>query len=461
MSQQDWRSFIDRVTQEDPEGILKIKDKIDPQYEPTALMLELEQLNRFPVVIFENIGGNSIPVLANLIATRHRFAMALGVKEEEVATTYAARITQPLPLKKIEHPEFAKNVVEGDAVDLTKLPVLTHFPVDGGPYLTAGLVIAKDPLSGVNTAGYHRMQLKGRDKLGISLHSRQRLWEYFRRAEERGHSLEAAVVLGVHPLISLGSMALIPYDKGKFEAMGGLFQEELEVARCKTVDLEVPAWAEIVIEGEIVAGLREKEGPFAEFTGYACRRSTENVFRVKAIQYRPNPIYQCITPGMCAEHNTIIAVQREGDLQNALHRTLPNIKNVHVPLSSCGLFHCYIAMQKTAEGQPLQAIFTALAIDHHIKLAIVVDEDIDVFNEQEVWWAVCTRMQADKDIIITPQNLGMGETLDPSSDELSRTAKMGIDATRPLRGFAERIQSDPAVREKMRRLLLEKYNYHR
>ncbi|UMZ73778.1 3-octaprenyl-4-hydroxybenzoate carboxy-lyase [Natranaerofaba carboxydovora] len=417
------------------------------------MVLELERMGKKPVIKFNNIDDNEIPVVANTIAGRERFALAMGVDEEDISFEYAKRITNRIEPKILDKAPFMENNLSGEDIDLNRFPILTHFPIDASPYITAGLVVTKDPKTGANTAGYHRMQLKGKDKLGISLHSRQRLWEYFRRAEENNQNLEAAVVLGVHPNISLGSMALVPYHLGKFEAMGGLFDEPMELTPCSTIDLEVPAWAEIVIEGEILANEREPEGPFAEFTGYACHRSTENVFKVINIQYRNNPIYQCITPGMCAEHNTIIAVQREGDLLNALNEKLPNIKNVHVPLSSCGLFHCYIAMKKTAEGQPLQAIFNAFAIDHHIKLAVVVDEDVDVFNEEEVLWAICTRMQADQDTIITPQNLGMGETLDPSTDELSRTAKMGIDATMSLDDFSPRIKTDPEVLNKVKKII--------
>ena len=144
------------------------------------------------------------------------------------------------------------------------LPIITHFPIDAGPYLTSGLVIAKDPESGSETLGFHRMQLKGKDKLGISLHSRQRLWEYFRRSEEKGENLEAAIDIGVHPNISLGSQALVPYHKGKYGAIAGLFGEELEVSNCTTVDIQVPAYAEFVIEGEILANERENTGLLIE-----------------------------------------------------------------------------------------------------------------------------------------------------------------------------------------------------
>lgn len=450
---QDWRSFLKDFEKTHPQDVLHIEQELNPKFESTALIMELDRQRRYPVVHFHKITGSEFPVIANTIATRERLALGMEVMEEELPTAFAEKIKKAIPPVLRENPPFKENILTGEDLDLTKLPILTHFPIDAGPYITAGLVTAKDPESGADTCGYHRMQFQRKDKLSISLHSRQRLWEYHRRAEKMGKNLEAAIVLGVHPAISLGSMALVPYDQGKFARIGSLFDEPMKIARCSTIDVEVPFWAEIVIEGEILAHTHEPEGPFAEFTNYACYRSTDNVFVPKAIHYRNKARYQCITPGMCAEHNVIIAVQREGDVIKALRESLPNIKAVHAPLSACGLFHCYISMKKIAEGQAMQAILTAFAVDHNMKMVVVVDEDVDVFNEAQVLWAIATRVQADRDVMIIPQHQGMGCTLDPSSDKLSRTAKMGIDATKPLSGFASSIAPDPAATVRMKELL--------
>ncbi|AET69464.1 UbiD family decarboxylase [Desulfosporosinus orientis DSM 765] len=451
--EQDLRGFIERVKQQNPLEVVHVREEIDSKYEISTLIMELEKARCYPLTIFDNVKGHDISVVTNVLAPRERLALGMGVHPHNLASEFSKRINQRIEPVEIQEAPFRDNVFLGSEVDLYKLPILTHFPIDAGPYITAGLVIAKDPLTGADTAGYHRMQLKGRDKLGISLHSRQRLWEYFRRSEELGKSLEAAIVLGIHPNISMGSMALVPYDLGKFAAMGGLFGAPLEIARCNTIDLCVPAYAEVVIEGEIVAGEREAEGPFAEFTNYACYRSTENIFKVKGIQYRTKPLFQDITPGMSSEHITIVAVQREGDVLNALNRTLPNIRSVHAPVSACGLFHCYISMKKIAEGQAQQAIFTAFSVDHNLKMVVVVDEDVDVFDERQVLWAMATRLQADKGVTIVPQHMGMGCTLDPSTDELSRTAKMGIDATKPLEGFAPTVEMSSEVQQSIQRFM--------
>lgn len=451
---QDLRTFLKKYEEVYPRDVLYINDEIDGKFETTALIMELEKAKKYPLVFFNKVKGYDIPVVANVLASRQRMAFIFGVGEKQLPHEYARRINSAIPPVLLNKPApFAENYSSGDAVDLYRLPILTHFPIDAGPYITGGLVVAKDPVTGVDTCGYHRMQLKGRDKLGISLHSRKRLWEFFRRAEEMGKDLEAAIVLGVHPAFSMGSMAIVPLDQGKYARIGGMLGEAVELANCRSIDVQVPYWSEIVIEGHIVAGEREKEGPFAEFTNYASNRSTENVFKVKSISFKNQPIYQSVTGGMCAEHNLILAVQREGDLLKVLNEGLPNVKEVTVPLSGCGLLHSYISLKKTADGQPLQAILKALSLDHNLKLVVVVDEDVDVFNESEVLWAMATRMQASKDVIIMPQNMGMGCTLDPSSDENSRSSKMGIDATKPLGWYPEKIRIDPDVAKRMRALL--------
>lgn len=452
---QDLREFLGTFEHLFPQQVLRVEREMNPVFEPTALIMELDRIKHYPLVYFENIAGFSFTVVANVLATRQRLAIAMDVNPESAAAVFAERIKTAIPPQFVSAAPFQANRLEAEKVDLNRFPILTHFPVDAGPYITAGLVTAKDPRSGADTCGYHRMQLKGPNKLGISLHSRQRLWEYLRRAELAGHNLEAAVVIGAHPAVSLGSMALVPYDQGKFARMGGLLGEPLRITPCQDINVAVPTFAEIVIEGEILAGRHEPEGPFAEFTNYASYRSTENIFTVKSVQYRDRALYQSITPAMSADHVTIVAVQREGDLLRALNQTLPNIKQVHAPLSACGLFHCYLSMEKIAEGQPTQAILAALAVDHNIKLVIVVDADVDVFDETQVLWAVATRVQADRDVLIVPQHQGMGCTLDPSTDELSRSAKMGIDATKPLSGFARGIDPDQAAQAKARRLLRE------
>jgi UbiD family decarboxylase len=343
----------------------------------------------------------------------------------------------------VPEPRFRERLVTGDAVDLRQLPVPTYFPGDAGRYLTAGMLVARDPDTGVETEGYHRFQLKGPNRLGVSLHSRRRLFEYQRRAEARGQALPCAIVLGLHPLISMGSLAYPPAEVGKFDVVGGLLGEPLEVAPCATIDLHVPAAAEIVIEGEILAGTREPEGPFGEFTGYFSRRSTEHVFVVRALAMRERPWFQSIGSGRAGDHITTLGLLREAEILNALSRAIPNVAGVHVPLSGASAFTAYVAIRQSRPGEAKHVIPIVLGVDHYLKLVIVVDDDVDVFDEADVLWAVATRMQADRDLLVVSGSLGA--LLDPSADERGVTAKLGIDATRPFgRPFGDKLVMAPA-----------------
>lgn len=450
----DLRSFISGYEKKYQGAVINIEQKVDARYVPTAIINELEKRKSYPLVIFHRVGNSGIPVVTNVLSSREKLAFALQVEEKELASKYAERMTKSIPPVVLDDPPFKENTICESELDLRKqLPILTHYSSDAGPYITGGLVAARDPDTGVDTCGYHRMQLKGANKLGISFHSRKRMWDYFRRAEEKGRNLEAAVFIGSHPAVSLGSLAIVSHNQGKYEKIGALLGGPLPLAACDTSDIQVPYWSEIVIEGEILAGEREKEGPFAEFTDYNCERSTENVFIAKKIHYRTNPIYQSVTPGMSADHNIIMSVQREGDTLKALNERMPQVKGVRVPFSGCGFFHCYISLEKTAEGQPLQAIIAAFSIDHNFKLVVVVDDDIDLSDEDRVLWSLSTRVQADRDVVILPQKIGMGCVLDPSTDDLNRSSKMGIDATEPLAGFSKRIRMDPRARSRALELL--------
>ena len=428
-----------------------MKEKVSPVCEPTAMVLEAEKLASCPVVLFEQVEGSQFPLVSNLLAHRLRLALALGVSEERLVEEFRGRLKGSIPPVVREDAPFQKNVFIGDEVDLSRLPVLTHFQQDGGPYLTAALVVARDPYSDVNTIGYHRMQLKGPRRMGISLHSRRRMFEYFRRAEEKGRPLEVAVCVGVHPILSLGALSLPPGDVDKFDLLGSMLGEPVELVPCRTVPLRVPRGSEIVIEGRILQGVREKEGPFGEFTGYASTRGTENVFEATALSYREGALYQDINSGNSMEHCRCLSLPREVEFTNILSKTIPNLKAVHVPVrSGIGSFHCYVSLRKTAEGQGKQAIFSVLGADHYVKLVVVVDEDVDVFDEEQVLWSVATRMQAERDVFIVGNS--MGTLLDPSATD-GTTSKMGIDATRPLGDFPSTLTLSREAVERARRLL--------
>ena len=328
---QSIRDFVAAYEAAFPGEVLRVAEPVSTDFDVMALVLEYERRRRWPILLFEQVQSYDIPIVANVVASRRALAFALGVPETRLAVEYARRIKETLKPTVVSDPAFGARVIRGADLDLRALPIPTYFPGDAGRYLTAGMLVARDPDTGVETEGYHRFQLKGRDTMGVSLHSRRRMFEYQRRAEAKGQPLPCAIALGLHPLVSMGSLAYPPAEIGKFEVVGGLLGEPLEIAPCTTIDLHVPAAAEIVIEGEILPRVREPEGPFGEFTGYFSRRSTEHVFKAKAIAMRSAPWFQSIGSGRAGDHITTLALVREAEIWNALNRVIPNVTGVHVP----------------------------------------------------------------------------------------------------------------------------------
>jgi 2,5-furandicarboxylate decarboxylase 1 len=451
---QSLRGFLRMVERDFPDEIVRIREPVGLRLETTALVFELERAGKRPVVVFENVDGGKMPLVTNVAANRKLLAACLGVAADELPTAFRERCQRYIPCELVKEAAWNEVVIEGDEVDLTKLPIPLQFKVDAAPYITGGQLSARDPITGIDTTGFHRFMLKGRNRLGVSLHSRRRMYEYHRRAEERGEPLPAVITIGIHPLHYMGSMVYAyPPNVRKFEIIGGLFGEPYRLARCGTADLEVPAGAEIVIEGEILAGTREPEGPFGEFTGYASYRSTQNVFVAHRVRMRGDAIYHSVVSGMSRDHIQVSCITREGEILNALRRNLPNVRAVHVPHTTCGAFMAFISMKKTADGEPQMAMMATFGTELYTKQVIVVDDDVDIFDMNDVLWAIATRVRAEKDIVLIPG--AKGAILDPISDpETFTLTKMGIDATRPLgRDFAERLVIEDEDRARARAIL--------
>ncbi len=451
---QSLRGFLRLVETEYPDELLRIRQPIDLRFDPTAVVFELDHAGKSPVVVFENVRGNGMPLVTNVAGNRRLLAACLGVDTGDLPTAFRERCQKYIPCETVGRGAWDDVVFDGDDVDLTKLPIPLQFTVDAAPYITAGQIVARDPVTGVDTTGFHRLMLKGKNRLGVSLHSRRRLYEYHRRAEERGQSLPAAITLGIHPLHYMGSMVYAyPPQVRKYEIIGGLFGEPYRLACCGVGDLEVPAGAEIIIEGEILADVREPEGPFGEFTGYASYRSTQNVFVAHRIRMRRDAMLHSVTSGMSRDHILVSCITREGEILNALRRNLPNVRAVHVPHTTCGAFMAFVSMKKIADGEPQMAIMAALGTELYTKYVIVVDDDVDIFNINDVMWAIATRVRADKDFIFIPG--AKGAILDPTSDPQNFTVtKVGIDATRPSgRDFAERLTISEDQRARARSVL--------
>lgn len=431
------RGFLGDVERDDPSAILRFQERIALDYDATAVAMELERGRSWqsPVLWFDKVEDHAFPVVTNVFATRRRYALAFGTSEEKLITEWASRGDRSIEPRLVDNAPVHEVVYKGADVDLARLPIKKHFERDAGRYITNGIVIARDPETGVRNASFHRMQVKGRTRLGTSLHSRRHLWDYVKRAEELGKDIPIAVVVGSHPIFTFAGLWKGPLTADEFAVAGGLQGSPLAIANCKTVPVDVPAEAEIVLEGHILRGVREPEGPFAEFTGYHSERSTEQVIEVTAITHRKNAVYQDIVGGMSDEHCSLLAVPQEARLIRALRSHLSNVTAVSYPKSGTCRLHAYIAMRNPTIGQQKNAAMIAFAEDLSLKLVVIVDDDVDIFNDQDVFWAMATRMQADDDIDIIRN--AFGAILDPSNHN-GRTAKMIIDATRPSADFPQR-----------------------
>jgi len=393
----DLRGFLDFLRREHPGQLWEIDSSVPLAYDMTAYALEIDQEKNQPALLFKNVIDYEIPVVSNLFASRRRIGLMVGLEETELVTGWsrvAARRVKPAPSEQAPVKEV---IITGSDVDLRLYPIPVHFEADAGQYITGGVVVAKEPDTGTANLSFARLQLKGSDTLGASLHSRGDLWDYQRQAAELGRPLEVAVSIGLHPAITLAAAARLPSGEDELDLAGGLLGQPIPVVQAETVDLMVPAEAEMVIEGMIDPDAHEDEGPFGEFTGYASGRSTRNLLRVTAITHRRDMIYQDIVPGASAEHLNLSKTPRAGNTIEMVKKKFPNVVDMNYP-SSGTHYHCYVSMKKTMEGSPKQLMMLLFGLEMFLKLVIVVDEDIDVYKEEEVMWALATRFQADRDL---------------------------------------------------------------
>jgi 2,5-furandicarboxylate decarboxylase 1 len=447
---QDLRSFLDLVKRKAPEDFRIVSRPVDPAFEITALVVKLEKEGRRrPVMLFENVKGSAFPVLTNLHASRSRLAAAIGAAPEAMLPTYLRAMERPLPPRIVATGPVKEVVRRGNDVDLGVLPPIVHHQGDAGPYVTAAISFAKDPASETWNCAYNRLMLQGRDTTSIHLTLGKHLWEFSKIAEARGEPLPVAFAIGVHPAIALGALAIGSIDEDERAIMGALLGEPLELVKCETSDVLVPAHAELVLEGEILPAARVAEGPFGEFTGYSLGERQREVVRYTAITHRRDAMFQDITVAHL-DHMLLSTIPMEANLYRAVRAMIPSVKAVRVP----GPFTCYVSIEQRLPGQAKNAIMAVLGADLYMKRVVVVDHDVDVFDDRQVNWAIATRCQPDRDITIITN--ARGSDLDPSSREDGYTAKWGVDATaKPsLAAYTPRHRVPPEV---WQRLKLEDY----
>jgi len=401
-----------------------LKPKIGLKFELAAYAKRLDGQR---ATLFPQPGGHAIPVVSGLVSDRGWIAEAMGVEPAEMLARFQDAASNPTPWQEVKSAP-AQETVHRAPLDLAKLlPLPTHNEHDGGPYIAAGIMIVRNPRTGKQNVSIHRCQLTGPNRLGVLVLPRH-TFTFHRMAEAAGQPLDAAIVIGVDPLTLLASQAIVPIDHDELEIAGALQGRPLPVVKCLNSDIRVPAEAEIVIEGRFLPGVREPEGPFGEFPQTYGTRSNREVMEVVAVTHRKDAIFHTMVGGGL-EHLLLGAIPKEATLLTHLRRNFPNVLDVHLSPGGTMRFHLYVKLKKTQEGQGKNVILGAFAGSFDLKHVIVVDDDVDIHNPTEVEWAVATRFQADRDLVIVPES--QGSKLDPSNRD-GVGAKMGLDATKPL-----------------------------
>ena len=421
---QDLPSYLDRVRSAKPDDIVTIGKQVDPSFEISATVAKLErEAGKRPVMLFEDVKGSEFPVLTNLHASRARLAMAMNAKPKEMQKKYLTAMEKPIPPREVNSGPCKDVVMTGDQVNLGALPQIEHHQGDGGAYITAAISFAKDPDSDMWNCAYNRLMITGKDSTSIHLTLGKHLWEYYKIAESRGEPLQVAFAIGVHPAIALGCLAIGSIDEDERGIMGGLLEEPLDLVRCETSDVLVPAHAEMIIEGEILPHERIAEGPFGEFTGYSLGERDREVFKIKAVSHRKGAMFHDISVGHI-DHMLLSTIPMEANLYRAVRAMVPSVTAVRVPSP----FTCFVSIEQRLTGQAQNAIMAVFGADLYIKRVVVVDQDVDLFNEREINWAIATRCQPARDITIISN--ARGSDLDPSTaGNDGYTSKWGLDAT--------------------------------
>lgn len=431
----DLRTFIEEMEREAPEHFLRISKEIDCSYEIPALLQHLEDLGKYPIVICENVKNlkgqrSKFPLITNVLASRERIATAIHSTVERIARDYVSRERNPVEPVVIPHKEAPVKEVKiiGKDVDLFELPIVTHHEGDIGPYFSAGDVWSKDPETGDVNCALLRMWAKEKNKISIYMNSVRHTYYYYQKYVSQHRPMPIAICLGHHPAFYIGAQTKVL--AAELRTIGAMLGEPLELTPSETwgKDFYVPARAEIVIEAEVLLDKLEIEGPFGEFTGYQCGQDLQNVANIKAITHRKDAIYQDIFAGH-RDHLIVDGPNLEAIILSKLREIVPTVQNVYLPTSGTARFHAYIQLKKTNDAEPKTIIAAALAAEHFIKHVWVVDDDVDIFNEQKVLWAMATRFQGDKDIVIIKDMVG--SVSDPTVVDGRKTAKVGFDCTKP------------------------------
>ena len=469
----DLRGFITELEQRGQ--LRRIKTLVDPELEIAEIANRMMRQGG-PGLLFENVKGSPYPVAVNLMGTVERVCWAMNMnapQELEALGQKLAILYQPRPPKKFKQaielgkvlfdvvkakpdrdllPACQQIVLKDDEVDLTKIPMLRVYPGDAGKVLTLGLMITKDPETKIPNVGVYRLQLQSKNTMTVQWLSVRGATRHLRKAAERGEKLEVAIALGVDPLIIMAAATPLPVDLSEWLFAGLYGGTGVHLARCKTVDLEVPADSEFVLEGTITPGQTGIDGPAGDHMGYyGPVKEDAPLLQFHCMTHRKNPIYLTTFSGRPPKEDAMMAIALNRIYTPILRQQVPEIIDFFLPMEALSYKAAVISIDKAYPGQARRAalaFWSALPQFTYTKFVIVVDKDINIRDPRAVVWAITSKVDPARDVFILPEN--PFDSLDFATEKPGLGSKMGIDATTKVypetdRPWADPLQSDPDV----------------
>ncbi len=440
----DFRSFIKLLEEENK--LVRVKREVDPKYELGAVLWRAEEQGK--AVFFEKVKGKNIPVVGGLYQQIGRLGLALGFKEEEFGykdffELVNSAISKPTPPTEVGSGPVKEVVETGDDVDLEKLPVPTFFESDGGPYITAGVSIAKNPETNVLNLGVYRTQVHGKKEITVYGSAISNLGNIYKNIEEKGYeSMDLAVAIGVDPVILASAVSKAPPNLSEFDVAGSLNGEPIKVVKGETVELTIPSNTEIVLEGKVNVKNKVSEGPIGEFSGY-YGSSTSSIITITAVCHRENPWFQTILGGPAKEHYALINIintMLNQTILEGLKSKFESVKDANLVWapSTGTMLKLVISMDKKNEREPREVIKTAfnlsaglLPVNAFVKQIIVVDEDVDIRNPEDVEWATFSRLPDRSRMVIIPNVAAW--RFECVTKPNGTSVRIGMDVTKPLK----------------------------
>ena len=403
----------------DNENVIEITEELSSEFEVSRV------LRNYPkdTVIIKNVKGFDMPIISGICNTREKIAESINCEVSEITEKIIEATDNPIKVDKFT--DFSE--YDTMEINLDKIPILTHYKRDGGKYITAGVVFARDPENGIQNASIHRMMVLDNKRLVIRIVPRN-LYTYFQKAQKLGKDLDIAIAIGMDPAILLASTTSISIDYNEMEVANAFKDGELTLIKCG--DLEVPQ-ADIILEGKISVTETVAEGPFVDLTDtYDIIRDQPIINLEKMHIKKDNPAYHAIIPAGF-EHKLLQGLPQEPRIYYSVKNAVPTVENVVLTEGGCCWLHAVVSINKQTEGDGKNAIMAALSAHPSLKHCVVVDTDVDVFDAEDVEYAIATRVKGDRDIMIVPNV--RGSSLDPVAKSDGTTTKIGVDATKSLK----------------------------